>query len=150
MPAVLDSESDVRRTAMDLLARREHSRYELQRKLIQRGASSEHVEAALDRLAEESLLSDSRYVESYVRSRANAGFGPVRIREELRQRGIARDAAEQALRESGFDWDETLQRLWQRKFAGEYPGDAREHGRQGRFLATRGFSMEAIGRLLRR
>jgi regulatory protein len=133
---------------MDLLARREHGRVELGRKLRLRGAAVELIDPALERLAEEGLLSDARYLESFVRMRANAGYGPLRIREELTQRGLAREAIEQALRDSGFDWNAQLYEVWLRKF-GEVPGDQRERGRQGRFLSYRGYSLEMIGRLLR-
>ena len=53
MIAVLDTPVAVRRTAMDLLARREHGRVELTRKLRQRGACPDMIDAALDRLTEE-------------------------------------------------------------------------------------------------
>lgn len=149
MAAVLDNPVAVRRVAMDLLARREHGRIELSRKLRQRGAPVELIEPALDRLAEEGLLSEARYLESFVRMRANAGYGPLRIREELSQRGLARDDIEQALRDSGFDWSEQLRAVWQRKFAGELPDDPRERARQGRFLSYRGYPLDMIGRLLR-
>src|SRR3546814_21124082 len=93
---------------MDLLARREHGRVELARKLRQRGAPPELIEQALDRLCEQGLLSESRYLESFVRSRANAGYGPLRIREELAQRGLARADIEQigraACRERGCQY----------------------------------------------
>lgn len=149
MPVVLDSPAAVRRAAMDLLARREHGRLELSRKLRARGASLELIEPVLDRLAEEGLLSEARYLESFVRMRANAGYGPLRIREELSQRGLARADIEQALRDSGFDWNEQLHDVWMRKFAGELPGDQRERARQGRFLSYRGYPLDMIGKLLR-
>lgn len=82
---------------MDLLARREHGRAELTRKLRQRGAPAELIEAALERLADEGLLSESRYIESFIRGRASSGYGPLRIREELTQRGLPRGEVEQAL-----------------------------------------------------
>ncbi len=149
MAAVLDNPVAVRRVAMDLLARREHGRVELTRKLRQRGAPPDLIVPALDRLCEQGLLSESRYLESYVRSRANAGYGPLRIREELSQRGLPKADIEQALRDSGFDWAEQLRDLWQRKFAGQIPADARERAKQGRFLSYRGYSLEMISRLLR-
>jgi regulatory protein len=133
---------------MDLLARREHGRVELSRKLLRRGAPQALIEAALERLAEEGLLSEVRYLESFVASRARAGYGPQRIREELTQRGLARGDIDQALRESGIDWFTQLRETWQRKFSGCMPSDARERAQQGRFLAYRGYSMEMIGRLL--
>jgi regulatory protein len=148
MTAVLDTLVAVRRTAMDLLARREHGRVELTLKLRQRGAPPEMIETALDRLTEDGLLSESRYLESFVSYRARSGYGPMRIREELSQRGLQRGDIDLALRECGIDWQEQLQDVWQRKFAGHLPIDARERAKQGRFLSYRGYSMDMIGRLL--
>lgn len=147
MTAVLDTLVAVRRTAMDLLARREHGRVELTRKLRQRGALPEMIDTALDRLTEEGLLSESRYLESFVSYRARSGYGPLRIREELSQRGLQRPDIELALRESGINWQEQLEDTWRRKFAGHLPIDMRERAKQGRFLSYRGFSMEMISRL---
>lgn len=149
MSVILDNPVAVRRAAMDLLARREHGRVELMRKLRQRGAPAELIEVALERLAEEGLLSEARYLESFVGYRARAGYGPLRIREELTQRGLARAEVEQALRDSGIDWAEQLQDTWQRKFSGKLPADARERAQQGRFLSYRGYPLDLIGRLLR-
>jgi regulatory protein len=147
MTVVLDTLVAVRRTAMDLLARREHGRVELMRKLRQRGAPPEMIDTALDRLTEEGLLSESRYLESFVSYRARSGYGPLRIREELSQRGLQRADIELALRECGISWQEQLEDTWRRKFAGHLPIDARERAKQGRFLSYRGYSMEMIGRL---
>lgn len=149
MSVVLDNPLAVRRAAMDLLARREHGRVELSRKLRKRGAPEELIEAALSRLAEEGLLSEARYLESFVSYRARAGHGPQRIREELAQRGLARADIDQALRDSGIDWFAQLREVWQRKFAGQLPADARMRAQQGRFLVYRGYSHDMVSRLLR-
>lgn len=146
--AVLDSEAAIRLAAMNLLARREHGRVEITRKLLRSGASEALIEPVLDRLQQQGLFSESRYLQSYIRSRARAGFGPLRIREELGQRGIAREEIQQALDEAGIDWQDNLQDLWQRRF-GEKPRDAKEKARQGRFLLYRGFPHEMVSRLLR-
>ena len=148
MTAVLEDLTAIRRSAMDLLARREHGRVELTRKLRQRGACPEMIDIALDRLTEEGLLSESRYLESYINYRAGSGYGPLRIREELGQRGLARGDIEEALRECGFNWQEQLEDTWRRKFSGQLPADAKERARQGRFLSYRGYPLEMIGRLL--
>jgi regulatory protein len=149
MATILDTPVAVRRVAMDLLARREHSRVELERKLRLRGATAELIAPTLDRLAEQGLLSDTRFLQCFVASRARGGHGPVRIREDLAQRGLPGADIEQALREVEVDWSEQLQELWQRKFAGQLPVDARERAKQGRFLAYRGYPLELISRLLR-
>ena len=148
MTVVLDNLVAVRRAAMDLLARREHGRVELTRKLRQRGACPDMIDIALDRLTEEGLLSESRYLESYINYRAGSGYGPLRIREELGQRGLSRGDIEEALRASGFNWQEQLEDTWRRKFAGKLPEDAKERARQGRFLSYRGYTMDMIGRVL--
>jgi regulatory protein len=98
-------------------------------------------------LTEEGLLSEARYLESFVSYRARSGYGPMRIREELGQRGLQRPDIEFALRESGIDWQEQLMETWRRKFSGHLPLDAKERAKQGRFLAYRGYSMEMINRL---
>ncbi|MBV2131569.1 recombination regulator RecX [Pseudomonas sp. MAP12] len=148
MPVMLDSPVAVRRAAMDLLARREHSRAELTRKLRQRGAAVELIDSALERLSEEGLLSDERFLESFIRSRAQAGYGPLRIRDELSQRGLPRAIVERALADSPIEWAANLRELWRRRFAA-LPVDARERAKQGRFLLYRGFAHEAVSRLLR-
>lgn len=149
MSGPLDNPAAVRRVAMDLLARREHGRQELARKLRQRGAPDELIETALARLAEQGLLSDERYLESFVRKRALAGHGPLRIREELSRSGASRPAIESALADSGFDWMAQLREVWQRKFAGSTPQTPQERARQARFFAYRGFPADLIQRLWR-
>ncbi len=149
MSVILDTPVAVRRAAMDLLARREHGRVELTRKLRQRGAPDELIDTALERLAQEGLLSEARYLESFVASRARGGYGPLRIREELVPRGLPREAIEQALSQAEVDWGEQLRDVWQRKFGGHLPQDMREKAKQMRFLAYRGYAQEQIGRLLR-
>lgn len=149
MPAViLDTPVAVRRAAMDLLARREHGRVELERKLRQRGAPSELIASELDRLAEEGLLSEARYLESFISYRARSGYGPARIREDLTQRGLQRADVDQALRVCGMDWGSLLRDVWERKFAAQLPTDPKERARQTRFLLYRGYSMDMVGRLL--
>lgn len=146
---MLDTPVAIRRAAMNLLARREHGHVELARKLRLRGADAEMIEVELQRLTEDGLLSEERYLESYIRSRANEGRGPMRIREELTQRGLERAAVERALGEADVDWDERLRELWQRRFDG-CSADVKEKAKQSRFLAQRGYSVDAIRQLLDR
>lgn len=144
---MLDTPVAIRRAAMNLLARREHGHIELARKLRQRGADAEMIEIELQRLTEDGLLSEERYLESYIRSRANAGRGPMRIREELTQRGLARADVEQALNAANCDWDENMRDLWQRRFDGRV-ADIKDKAKQSRFLAQRGYAVDSIRRLL--
>ncbi len=144
---MLDTPVSIRRAAMNLLARREHGHVELARKLLLRGADADMIEVELQRLTEDGLLSEQRYLESYIRSRANAGRGPMRIREELTQRGLQRGDVEQALNAADIDWDENMRELWQRRFAGQVV-DLKDKAKQSRFLAQRGYEADAVRRLL--
>lgn len=138
----------VRIAAMDLLARREHSRRELRQKLLKRFQNAELVETQLDRLAEENLQSDSRYASSFLRQRICRGYGPNRIRQEMRQRGICDTEIEIAISEECPDWDALAAELYHRKFDGLPPGDLREKARRSRFMHYRGFEMDQYRRLL--
>ncbi|MDH3859297.1 MAG: recombination regulator RecX, partial [Gammaproteobacteria bacterium] len=81
--------TSIRKTAMDLLARREHSEHELRQKLKARGHDADAIDEVLQGLKQDHLLSDARFTEAYVSHRFNAGVGPLKIRYELRQKGIA-------------------------------------------------------------
>ncbi|WJW74736.1 regulatory protein RecX [Thiohalobacter sp. IOR34] len=138
-----------RETALGLLARREHSRLELGRKLAQRGYPAALVEGVLDALGAEGLQSDSRFAESYVYSRSGRGFGPQRIRAELRERGIDDGLIEASLADAGVDWARLAAEAWHKRFAGRPPADYRERARQQRFMLNRGFTHEQIQAVFR-
>ena len=140
--------ADVRRAAMDLLARREHSRHELEQKLARRFPQADIVNAQLDQLAEENLQSDARYAESFVRQRFDRGHGPLRIRQEMRQRGISERDAEHALNSEDYDWRANAERVWNRKFGLGPADDIRESARRSRFMQYRGFSVEHFRSLI--
>ena len=74
---------------MNLLARREHSTRELRDKLLVRGFEEDEITPALQLLSQEGLLSDERFTESFIHWRIGRGSGPLKIRAELRQRGVA-------------------------------------------------------------
>lgn len=143
-----DTVQGARKRAMDLLARREHAVAELSRKLISKGFDEACVDEALTTLVDEGLLSNARYTENYVRFRMNRGFGPVRIREELRQRGVAEGLVnEQLSLQQG--WFTVAREAWHKRFCGKLPGDIKEHARQVRFLQYRGFTTEQIKQIFK-
>ena len=137
---------------LQILAQREHSRSELRRKLLvhsqqdaaEASAATEQVEAVLDWLQAHRYLCEERFVESRVHARASR-FGNLRIRRELAQHGVALSAdAAQQLKDSELA---RAREVWSRKF-GQVAADATERARQMRFLAGRGFSGEAIRRVV--
>ena len=133
------------RIAVGLLARREHSRAELLHKLTGRGFAAADIELLLDRLAALRLQSDARFAASYVRMRSERGYGPQRIRAELRERGIDADCIEQELTASAIAAvAPRIEDVWRRKFGGRQPQDYRERTKQMRFLQQRGFAVGDI------
>jgi len=133
-----------KRTALELLARREHSRRELTRKLSARGFPDEVIAEALDELERSGALADARFTDTFVRSRVAKGQGPQRIRSELAQRGIGDAEADAVLRGAEVDWLETIRSVRRKRFGPELPRDYAERARQARFLQYRGFSSEQI------
>lgn len=131
---------DIRRAGMNLLARREHSRLELARKLHRRFSEYELIETELDKLENDQLLSDERFTESYVSYRQRAGFGPVKIVGELRERGIGDQVAGRHINVSAPVWTELAEAARVKKFGETQPVTAKERQRQQRFLQYRGFN----------
>ena len=129
---------------MDLLARRDHSRLELDRKLTKRGFERAIVEHVLEDLIRDRLLEEDRFVESFIRGRLRKGQGPVRIRGELAQRGIADASVSTALAEADCDWTALAAEVRAKRFGAEAPADFKERARQAKFLQYRGFESEQI------
>lgn len=133
---------------MALLARREHSRAELQRKLGGRGGDSEAVDGVLEGLAAAGLQSDARFAESLVRSRIEGGYGPVRIRYELRQHAVDETLIEAYLEPYRETWQALARTAAQKRFGEQPVADLKERARQARFLNRRGFTQDQIEAVL--
>jgi len=132
------------RVALELLARREHSRRELVRKLGARGFPDDVIAPVLDELERTGALANARFTDSFVRSRIAKGQGPQRIRAELTQRGIADAEAADGLRAADVDWLATIRAVRAKRFGPELPRDYAERARQARFLQYRGFDSAQI------
>ena len=135
---------EVRKKAMDFLARRDYGRDELAKKLADKGYRRSVVDDELHRLADEGLQSDTRFAESFVQSRINQGKGPVRIRADLRQRGIRDGVIDGAIEEAACDWYELAREERVKKFGDAAPHEFKEKARQMRFLQYRGFEQDHI------
>ncbi len=138
----------VRKTAMNLLARREHSTLELSRKLELRDFGKSAIGQVLAALASEGLLSDQRFAESFVGYRVRRGQGPLRIRRDLDQRGIKAALIEQELALFADEWVRNAVLARQKRFGAQPAADFNERARQARFLQYRGFAMDQIMRAL--
>lgn len=145
-----DREAALQSAAMRLLASRDYGRAELERKLSVRFGRAGLVQTVLDDLEERGLLSERRFVESYIDQRCRKGFGPLRIRSELAQRGVAGEAIEQGFDAASIDWEEALRTAAERKFGVVGAEDRQALARRGRFLEQRGFPISLIRRYLDR
>ncbi|MDG4866848.1 regulatory protein RecX [Guyparkeria sp. 1SP6A2] len=133
-PRLLECE----KRAVGLLARREHSRLELSRKLADRGFSPEEVEPVLDRLVEEGWQSDRRYAESLLRARSTRRYGPERIAFELAQQGVDESIVAEAFAAEPRDWEELARQQLLSRFRAP-PKDFPDRARRHRHLVRRGF-----------
>jgi regulatory protein len=146
--AAPDEALGVELTAVKLLASREHSRRELRRKLLARVADAELVDRVLDDLQTRDLLSDRRFAEGYIEQRSRKGYGPLKIRAELSERGIGGELLAECLEHAEPDWSGLLATAAERKFGDTPTADRRELARRGRFLEQRGFPISLVRRYL--
>lgn len=135
-------EPSLRERALRLLARREHSRAELLRKLQTHAGAGDDLEALLGELAQRKLLSDERYAETRARQLSRK-FGTARIAHELRSSGVGEDLARGALNAARESEAERAREVWRRKYRAA-PATREERAKQMRFLQSRGFSFDAI------
>jgi regulatory protein len=132
--------------ALRLLAQREHSRAELQRKLAPHEETPGELAQALDELQAKGFIDEQRVIESVVYRRA-ARLGASRVRQELQAKGLPAEAVAQAVEALRGSETERAREVWRKKF-GRAPADLAERAKQMRFLAARGFGGEAIRRVV--
>ena len=131
---------------MRLLARREHSRLELERKLGPHASADGEVEALLDQLQAAGWLSEERLADQLVRAAAGR-YGGRKVLQQLRDKGVSSEVAAQAHNRVRTSELESARAVWRKRF-GRLPGDLRERARQVRFLEQRGFGPDVIRRVL--
>jgi regulatory protein len=134
--------------ALAHLARREHSRLELEKKLAPHAPNPEELAQLLDDLEQCGALSSARMVEQVIHMRKSR-FGSQRIVRELREKGIAENLIAAQLPNIKEAEQLSAYEVWRKKF-GAMPANARELGRQMRFMRSRGFAPETINKVLRR
>ena len=134
-----------------MLARRDHSRAELSRKLARYVGDDDPAELELERvlgeLGRNGLLSDERFAAAVARSRSQR-FGDARIRYDLRRFGVADDLSAAALAKLASSETARAREVRSKRFAA-LPASAAERAKQARFLQSRGFSLDSIYQVLR-
>lgn len=143
-------EKGLRQKAIELLARREYSLYELEKKLVPLALEEMQAYDVLDWLTEHGLQSDTRFCETYVRSKSASGYGPIRIKQELKQKGIQTNLVDDCFEAQEINWHEKLDSLVDKKLNGIEKSDLKSKQKCMGFLQRRGFSLDQIYSALNR
>ena len=140
-PLTIDP-ADIRFAAMNLLARREHTRQELHKKLWRRFPDAALVAVELQRLTDENLQSDERFAENFVRYRASLGFGFMHVRQDMRQRGLSDTEITLAFDCAEIDWVTLAEEVYLKKFGEMPPVDIKAKAKRVRYMQYRGFGSD--------
>lgn len=116
----------------------------MHRKLATRGYDEHLINEILAELRAKRLLSDQRFAEEYVESRVRRGYGPLRIRAELNERGIDDTLVEEVVDANADFWQEQIAAVRKKRFGQKSPNDFQERAKQARFLQYRGFTSDQI------
>ena len=143
---ILDESKAIRIKIMDFLSRREHSSKEIYQKMSHRVESNEMLVNEINKLISDGLISDERFAESYFQSRKRKGFGPLRIKNELAQRGI-NDSIFYSIQPE-TDWSYLAFQALEKKINGKKPDDIKAILKLKNFLNYRGFEFKDIDKAL--
>lgn len=143
-PEISDAVKAALASALRWLARREYSVLEIRKRLELSGYKSAITDTVIERLLREGWLSDQRFAENFCRGRSAQGYGPARIRHEMRLHGLPDELIDEALAEACCESDELVRQLYAKKYRGVPPLTPREQASRVRYLLRRGFSMSQI------
>ena len=148
---------EIRYSAMDLLARRDYSFFELLNNLNQRygnvddqsdDTNSQWVLKVVQTLADEGLQCDRRFVESFINSRINRNLGLRRIKQDLYPKQVDSHLVDDVLQALDVDWFAIADNAYQRKYGQTLINDIKEYNKRMRFMAYRGHNPCDISELL--
>lgn len=145
----MKKQENIKAIALGLLARREHSRRELERKLLIRGFTPSSISALMEKLESADILSEDRFVSAFIYSRRIQGFGPLKICVELQKRGIYRHQVLENEQWQASAWENCAKGVREKRFGLTLPKDTKSIQRQMAFLQQRGFTMEQIAHALK-
>jgi len=136
--------AQVRRTAVGYLTRREYCPREMVDKLVSKGAVRAMAEAVVEELNAQDLISERRFAVEFIRARIRRGYGPVRIKYELMQRGVTEAMTQACLNDSNTNWIQQLAHVIEKKYATSAIDSFNEWSRRANFLKNRGFTTTQI------
>ena len=135
----------IRKKAMDYLSRREHSRYELYKKISTHNFDKDLINQELDLLIRDGLLSDERFVEAFIHSRKKNGKGPLKISAELQQRGADESLINKYIEEiENSEWLDSAKQVVEKKLGNNQQLDYDNQLKMMKFLNNRGFTIDQV------
>ena len=135
----------IRKKAMDYLSRREHSRYELYKKISTHNFNKDLINQELDLLIRDGLLSDERFVEAFIHSRKKNGKGPLKISAELQQRGADESLINKYIEEiENSEWLDSAKQVVEKKLGNNQQLDYDNQLKMMKFLNNRGFTIDQV------
>tara|TARA_B100000242_G_scaffold87034_1_gene58353 strand:+ start:1526 stop:1984 length:459 start_codon:yes stop_codon:yes gene_type:complete len=143
-------DKDIRKKLLDFLSRREHSFKELIFKLEGRVSPSQRLIVELEKLREEGLQSDERFTESFIRSRSIKGFGPEKISNELRSKGIEENLIKKMVYSQELDWKIILKKEFKKKYSQSKIYNIEDISKIKKFFFQRGFPIDEINELFKK
>lgn len=147
----LSSSKLIRIKIMDYLAIRDHSKKELVKKMVNKVDSIELLQEEINKLESQGYINEERFGEEYIRARILRGYGPIRIKSELRTRGLKDDTISTSLSNYDKAWLSIAIKALNKKFSTgkESNDDFKLLLKKKRFLAYRGFSFEQIDQAIK-
>jgi regulatory protein len=137
----------INEVAIAALSRREHSVLEMRRKLKNKGFEDDEISTAIIRLIDNNLLSEERFTESYINMRKRRGYGPVRIAQELSQRGVTEEDFTDYLDRNNPQWRLVMREQYIKKYGQKLAVEYAEKARRAKYLQSRGFPLDWIFKL---
>jgi regulatory protein len=132
--------AELKKIAIDLLSRRDHSRQELTQKLKQKGGLDDDIQQVLDWCSAENYQSESRYAVLLVRSKINKGYGPLYLSQAAREQGITKELLTQTIESLEVDWFALALAQYQKKYGGTPVEDFQDKQKRMGYLQRRGFN----------
>ncbi len=137
----------INEVAVAALSRREHSVLEMRCKLKQKSFQEDEIDVCLKKLIDNNLLSEERFTESYINMRKRRGYGPQRIAQELRERGLTEEQFSDYLDQHNPQWYALMCQQYCKKYGKQLADDYTEKAKRARHLQSRGFSSDWIFKL---
>lgn len=142
------TEQDIQAKALTLLALREHSQYDLKRKLcIRYGQDNAIIDRVIQDVQRDNLQNDQRFTEALIYKNIQRGYGMLKIKHELKKHNIDEQLMDNCQLLNDINWQERAEAARAKKFGDAQPSDYKQKTKQCRFLYQRGFPVDIIEQL---